>query len=44
MICSRKKIILVKKIQFSDLHFAIVLFHFSCFGDGTDVSELTYTY
>jgi len=27
----------VKKSQISDPHFAIILPHFSCFGDGTDV-------
>jgi len=33
-----------KKSPISDPHFAIVLHHFSCFGDGSDVglSELTY--
>jgi len=29
----------VKKIQFTNPHFAIVLSHFSCFGDGINVSE-----
>jgi len=40
MICSHKKSFLVKKIQFSDPLFVIVLSHFSCFDDGTDVSRL----
>jgi len=35
MTCSHK-IIFGEKIQFSELS------HFSCFGDGTDVSKLTY--
>jgi len=35
---------LLKKIRISDLHFAIVFPHFSCFGHGTDVSELMYNY
>jgi len=44
MTCSHKNSFLVKKIQISDPRFAIVLPHFCCFGDGTDVglSELTY--